>query len=156
MKITAKNLSELTGLSDRRHRQLADAGYFPPPTGGQYQHLPTIEGLLRYFRERLSKRAATYSTEREAYMRSRRVKSELETDLLRGKFMLRAEVLSAVDLLAKERRASLQRKLETELPPRLAGLDAITIATIMRQTVDDVMCEWSNRASGYGITRQTL
>lgn len=49
--ISADKLSALTGLSDRRHRQLADDGFFPKPDGGQYLLTPTISGMFRYFRE---------------------------------------------------------------------------------------------------------
>lgn len=49
--ISAAKLSALTGLSDRRHRELAKDGYFPPPTKGQYIVAPTVSGLFRYFRE---------------------------------------------------------------------------------------------------------
>jgi len=50
--ISAEKLAALTGYTDRRHRQLASAGYFPPPVDSQYQLVPTIQGLFRYFRQR--------------------------------------------------------------------------------------------------------
>lgn len=49
--ITAEKLCALTGLTDRRHRQLAGEGYFPPPIKGVYQLTPTISGMFRYYRE---------------------------------------------------------------------------------------------------------
>jgi hypothetical protein len=50
--IDAEALSALSGLTDRRHRQLAKAGYFPPPNNGQYPLNATIRGLFKYYRER--------------------------------------------------------------------------------------------------------
>jgi hypothetical protein len=49
--ISAEKLSALTGLSDKRHRQLAKDGYFPAPTDGEYLVSQTIAGLFKYFRE---------------------------------------------------------------------------------------------------------
>jgi len=49
--ITADKLCALTGLTDRRHRQLAAQGFFPPPIGAHYQLAPTIQGMFRFYRE---------------------------------------------------------------------------------------------------------
>ncbi len=50
--ITIANLVRLSGLTDRRLRELAGEGWFPKAVDGQYQLVPTIQGLLRYYRER--------------------------------------------------------------------------------------------------------
>jgi hypothetical protein len=49
--ITADKLCSLTGLTDRRHRQLASQGFFPPPIASAYQLAPTIQGMFRFYRE---------------------------------------------------------------------------------------------------------
>lgn len=49
--ITGEQLEVLTGLTDRRLRQLAKAGYYPAPTKGLYQQALTIRGLFKYYRE---------------------------------------------------------------------------------------------------------
>ncbi len=49
--ISAEKLCALSGLTDRRHRQLAAEGYFPPPIESQYALGTTISGLFRYYRE---------------------------------------------------------------------------------------------------------
>lgn len=48
--ITADELCALTGLTDRRHRQLAKDGFFPPPEGSAYQTIPTLRGLFQHYR----------------------------------------------------------------------------------------------------------
>src|SRR5437667_7751758 len=53
--ISAERLCSLSGLTDRRHRQLASQGFFPPPIRGDYQAGATIQGLLRYYREQSSR-----------------------------------------------------------------------------------------------------
>lgn len=49
--ITSDQLCALTGLTDRRHRQLAKEGYFPPPKMSKYSFVPTLKGMFRYYRE---------------------------------------------------------------------------------------------------------
>lgn len=48
--ITGEKLSALTGLTDRRHRQLAKEGWFPDPKKGEYLLAPTIKGMFNYYR----------------------------------------------------------------------------------------------------------
>lgn len=50
--IAIAHLARLSGLTDRRLRELAVEGWFPKAVEGQYQLVPTIQGLLRYYRER--------------------------------------------------------------------------------------------------------
>jgi hypothetical protein len=50
--ITSAQLARLSGLTDRRLRELASEGWFPKAIDGRYQLVPTIQGLLRYYRER--------------------------------------------------------------------------------------------------------
>jgi hypothetical protein len=49
--IDAARLCVLTGLTDRRHRQLAKDGWFPAPNRGRYVLSTTLQGLFRYYRE---------------------------------------------------------------------------------------------------------
>lgn len=73
--ITAKALCAITSLSDRRHRQLADAGYIPHPVRGCYDLPKAVAGILRYYRER--------DNEADPLKEARRVKCESETELNR-------------------------------------------------------------------------
>ena len=54
--ITALQLARLSGLTERHLRDLAAEGVFPKPVNGLFQLVPTIQGLLRYYREREQKR----------------------------------------------------------------------------------------------------
>ena len=88
--LSAERLCTLTGLSDRRHRQLAAEGYFPPPVRGQYQLTQTVQGLFRYFREQQHRGNDEFAVER---LRKTRAEANL------------AEIR-----LAKERRDAFDRK----------------------------------------------
>src|SRR5262245_55214640 len=86
--ITAEQLCSITGLTDRRHRQLAAAGYFPPPIRGRYQGV-TLLGIIRYQREQLAKRNDTFRREQEAYTKARREVAQEELAVIRGRYLAR-------------------------------------------------------------------
>ena len=83
--ITADQLSNLTGLTDRRHRQLAKDGFFPPPTNGVYKLAPTIQGMFRYYRDLAKQKANGYMEEREMKLRAERKLAEISLDKARRK-----------------------------------------------------------------------
>jgi hypothetical protein len=60
--ITTAQLARLSGLTDRRLRELSAEGWLPKPVDGTCQLVPAIQGLLRYYREREQQR-----TVQEAY-----------------------------------------------------------------------------------------
>lgn len=49
--ITSAELRAITGLTDRRHRQLADEGVIPKPTRGIFPLVETVKRLLEYNRQ---------------------------------------------------------------------------------------------------------
>lgn len=75
--IEGDRLCFITGLTDRRHRQLAKEGYFPPPIRGKYQLVRTLQGLFRYYREAQVKRTGRMEEERELKMAAERKMAEL-------------------------------------------------------------------------------
>ena len=87
--ISGAQLCSLTGLTDRRHRQLAADGYFPSPIKGEYQLTPTLQGMFRYYREQ-----------------QHRGNDDLATERLRK---TRAEANLAEIRLAKERKHALDK-----------------------------------------------
>jgi hypothetical protein len=71
--IASGKLCDLTGLSDRWHRKLAEQGYFPTPINGMYQKDKAVAGIVRYYRERHSKIARTIAEDK-----SLKTKREIE------------------------------------------------------------------------------
>jgi len=55
-RIDASQLSQLSGLTERRLRQLATEGWLPPPARSVYPLVGAIQGLLRFYRERDERR----------------------------------------------------------------------------------------------------
>lgn len=50
--IAGAQMAKLSGLTERRLRELAAERFFPKPNDGKFQLVPTIQGLLRYYRIR--------------------------------------------------------------------------------------------------------
>src|SRR5438552_396227 len=82
--LTAVRLCEITTLSDRRHRQLAVSGYFPPPIRGIYQAGPTLLGIIKYQREQLAKKSDVLRIEQEAFTKAKRELAQEELAHFRG------------------------------------------------------------------------
>lgn len=136
--IASDKLCELTGLTDRRHRQIAAEGFFPPPTQGAYDATKTLAGLFRYYREQLHKKEDSLASERKKLSIARREKLEVETAKLKGELIDRAEIGPYLRNLANNQRATLQNKLENELSLKLAGQDPIEIRRRMATAVDEL------------------
>ncbi len=95
--ISSKELSELTGMTDRWHRRIAALGYYPQPRNGQYDFPKTVSGLLRFYREKAQTadlrsdklRADTVRSQEEAAMtKVERLQKEarlLDADLVERK-----------------------------------------------------------------------
>jgi len=157
-KITSAQLCEITGIGDRRHRQLAEEGYFPHPDKGEYELLPTFAGMMRYMKEQVHKKDDTLATERKLYTQARREKVKLETEILRRKWIPVSEIGPILRNVGIFQRATFQNALENELPPKLAGLDPIAIKQRMRETVDtvcgifeDAAKRWDESKPGGGL-----
>lgn len=137
--ITAEYLCGITGLTDRRHRQLAKAGYFPPPIDGRYQSGAALVGIIKYQREQLEKKSDSLRQEQEAYTRAKRELAQEELAQFRGRYVDIAELGPALRNVGLNQRAILQRKLEQELAPQLAGLTTAEILVRMQKAVDEIL-----------------
>lgn len=115
--IHGDELEKLTGLSDRRHRQIAKAGYFPPPVKGMYQLVATLRGMFKYYQE------STTSTMKEKKIAEEHRKLFLANEETEGR-------LTDTDLLSKQIGPALSafkdllyQKLGNEIPISMAGVD---------------------------------
>jgi hypothetical protein len=137
-KLTAEMLSKLTGLTDRRHRQLAQDGYFPSPIKGQYEFAVTIQGMFRYYREEKAKASDGLRIEQEAYTRAGRELREEELRMLRGKSIAKAEVGAALDNASVSMAAALRMIFEQEIAPKLPLLKPDEQQSLIQDGVDRV------------------
>lgn len=100
-KITADKLCAITGLTDRRHRQLASSGYFPPPVRGEYQLGPTLRGMFKFYRETLAKREVPPDEAVSAYKAARARRETAEADAAEVEAAVaRKQVIPVAEVLA--------------------------------------------------------
>jgi hypothetical protein len=115
--IEADKLCHLTGLTDRRHRQLAKEGYFPPPLRGKYQLIRTLQGLFRYYREVQVKRTGRFEEERVGKMAADRRTAEVNLEKLLGALIETDTVYKAWETIisgAKQKFLALPNKIESQ------------------------------------------
>src|SRR5438876_10743539 len=90
--ITAEQLCSITGLTDRRHRQLATAGYFPPPILGRYQVGATLLGIIKHQRELIQKKSTKLAKEQQALTKAKRELAQEELAEVRGKYVAKESI----------------------------------------------------------------
>lgn len=132
--ISAEKLCALTGLTDRRHRQLAKEGYFPPPIKSQYQLTPTISGMFRYYREY----NARLKNKKEAIDDEKHRKLKLENDQSEGLLTNTARLATELSAALIPIREELRQKLEAECPMAMSGMDVPEARIIGKRLCDDV------------------
>jgi hypothetical protein len=91
-------------------------------------------------------------TKEEADIKLKEVKIARETLALerdKGLLIRKTEVYETCKSVSQHQRAVLQRKLETELPPKLLGLSVIEITEAMRLVVDDICRIFHDRTKGW-------
>jgi len=136
--ISAEQLSALTGLTDRRHRQLADDGFFPKPEGGEYLFGPTIRGLLRFYREARERATNDLAGEKLTKLRTERMIAETKLELARGRLIDIETVGDFISRTAARWEQLLKLKLETEGPTRLVGKDVVGVRRELRAMHDEI------------------
>lgn len=138
--IAADKLCVLTGLTDRRHRQLADEGYFPHPKESQYVLVPTIQGMFRYYRELKDKAKGRLTELKELKTEREAERLRLENLRLEGK-MVEIAAVNERDLhLSSLQKTILYQRLGSELGARGEGKNAAEL-NVLGLTVADEICD---------------
>jgi hypothetical protein len=141
--IVATELCKLTGLTDRRHRQLAHDGYFPPPIRGKYQFEATIRGNFKYYQERSDGEMGN-KVKFEAHR-----KLKLINDRTSGTLMETKTVSAELQGICAEQIKILRQKLENEYPTAVAGMDPAQARIFGKRLVDDICAKMRDFADAY-------
>lgn len=150
--ISAERLCEITSLTDRRHRQLAGQGYFPPPIRGLYQMERTLAGIIKYQREQLSKRNDELRVEQQSLARAKRQLAEEELAEFRGEYIMKSEIGPAIRNIAISQRAALLRKYEQELAPKLHGKSTVEILRMIQDANNEICNTFANSTAKWAAT----
>jgi len=143
-KLPAADFAELTGLSDRQLRNIAQKGFFPPPERGEYDEDKSLRGMIRYQAELLKKKSSTLTEEKEGLTRVRRLREEFELEARKGEFVPRDDIGPELRSISMHQRAVLLHKLERELATKLEGRTTVERLALLKQAGDDV-CQIFNR-----------
>lgn len=142
-KIAGDTLCAITGLSDSRHRQLAKAGFFPPPIQGDYQALLTLTGVIRHVREQQQKASGTLEQEKLKKLTAERQLAELDLARKRGEALDARAVVTAWENIVVTIRQKLL-SMPAQLGPRLAYLkEQHKIEEALEREVEDYLVELS-------------
>lgn len=136
--ISAEKLCSLTGMSDRQHRNISKQGYFPPPYRGRYMADEAITGMFRYKDELNKKKSDTAKATKERHDTAKADMAEEELAEFREQYVLKALIGPALRNVSLHQRAVLQRKLENELAPKMAGKKTLEVLALMRGAVDEI------------------
>lgn len=74
-------------LTDRRLRQIADEGFYPPPVAGEYETIPTLIGLILHRESLGKKKSGALAVEQLRKLKEEADKVALENDKTRGKLV---------------------------------------------------------------------
>lgn len=142
--MSSEKFCSISGYTDRQHRNIAKAGYFPPPYRGQYQTAKCLTGLIKYQREQLLKKHDTLRHEQELTAMIRRKEAQLDYDLKLEKYLLKADIGPALRNLGLHQRAVLVARLERELPARISGRTPVEVIELCKAAVDDICAVFSS------------
>jgi hypothetical protein len=138
--ITAVELCAMSGLTHRRHVQLAADGYFPPCEEMVWQLQPTLTGMFRYYREHNTRT-------KEKLVNTKDEKTQKEIRLLDMKIeeqerqsVKRSEVSKLLLQVSSKQKAVLFAALEREYPGKVVGRTASEISAHGRALADR-LCE---------------
>jgi hypothetical protein len=137
------------GVDKGAIRAAKESGDIPQAFAGSRVHLPSAKKWIEDNKEKL---AESPMTKEQADILLKRVRIEREKLALerdKGLLIRKTEVYETCKSISQHQRAVLQRKLETELPPKLLGLSVIEIAEEMRKLVDDICRIFHDRTKGY-------
>lgn len=145
--IHADKLCSLTGLTDRRHRQLAKAGYFPPPKRSEYQLAATIKGMFLFYREQAAKK--TDSDER--------IKTARADKLEIQNAALRRDLIPAEEVRRDVTRAFTELKTQLLVIPRRLGqpLAMVTDAVEVEERIQKEIVSVLDAASAGEVLKGT-
>jgi hypothetical protein len=147
--ISAETLCSYTGLTDRQHRNIAKNGYFSPPYRGRYPEDATLKGMFKYLQEINRKKSDSAKAVEHRIKTAKAEMAEEELAVFREQYVLKKLIGPALRNVSLHQRAALQRKLEGEVGPNLAGKTTQEILARMRGAVDEICAVFQEGTRGW-------
>lgn len=137
--VTVHDAELLTGLGERRLRQLATEGFFPQPVENQFDLVQTVKGVLGYYRDAKNRYRESVDRLKAVKLERETQKIELELKRMEGETVEIAAVNEFLLHVATLQKTALYQALQKELPPRSAGKTEPELAVLGRE-VADTLC----------------
>ena len=140
--ISARQLREITGLTDRRHNQLVHEGFLPPAKRGAYPLVPACQGIVRFYREAGIRAKGRLQELKEGQLERQNKKLDLELLKLAGQMIEVGAVGAFMLRISTRLKTRLYQFLEKELPSRarVDAPEAARLAVLGRELADE-MCQ---------------
>jgi hypothetical protein len=136
--LSGEQLETLTGLTDRRIRQIAKMGYFMPPVRGLYDNTETIRGLFKYYREGRESSSAALNEAKLQKLKADAEMAEVKLAEAKREVIAFTDAQGAFDRLLGRWHQLITQKLETETPPRVVGKDITAIRAEVKAIHDEI------------------
>ena len=153
--ISARQLREITGLTDRRHNQLVHQGFLPAAKRGAYPLVPALQGLIRFYRESAIRARSHLQELKEGQLERQNKKLDLELLRLAGQ-MIEVGAVGAFMLRVSTRlKTRLYQFLEKELPTRarVDAPEAARLAVLGRELADEMCQTFAGELSAWNQDR---
>jgi|SRR5438105_9968116 len=147
--ISAEELTAITGLTARHLLRLATQGHYPHPAHGRYIAGKVLVGFIKYQAELLRRKNGKLAKEQLALTKAKRERQQEELALMRGEYVEKAVIGPALRNVSLHQRAVLQRILEQEVAPNLAGLTPIEVVERMKRAVDEICATFREGVVGW-------
>lgn len=145
--LSAEVLCSLTGLTDRRHRQIAKEGFFPPPVKGQYQLTPTLQGMFKYYRELGERQRHKRDEIDDEKLRKLKLANDETAGRLADKETLFSQVAASIPAI----RDLAYAKLEHEAPNAMSTLDVPSARIIGRRLASELIQKWQEIFKAWSV-----
>ena len=136
--ISGAQLEAFTGLSDRRHRQLAKLGYFASPVVGQYRQIETIRGIFKYYREDHNVSTRTLTDAKLQKLKADAEMSRIKVSQAKRETIDRQEVADYLRAWTAKLDLLLTAELENNAPNLVLGRPIDEVRSEMRQMHDRI------------------
>lgn len=148
--LTGEQIEALTGLTDRRVRQLAKMGYFSSPVRGLYKQTETIRGLFKYYREDRHAEAKTMHEAKLTKLRAEAEMAQIKLAETKAELIALQDVQSYLVNVSAKFDQLITQKLDVEGPARTVGKDIVALRSEFSQIHDEMRGVINAGLSGYG------
>lgn len=157
--ITLDELRAVTGLSDKRHRQLADEGVYPMPINSCFKSPETWHGLVQYYKEMGQKKAdskALKDKKTEAEIVNLALEKERrELDIAQQKKQLISadEIKASVAAICAQIKDTISFKMMDQIPVLCEGKSASDIRDVCQEQFLEVCATMQAWAKKHGADK---